>query len=120
MLNCNTYDVGLPTHAPIHTLTHTPIASPTKTHPASGFTAGGEVLNCSTYDAGLPTHARHSHHTYRLHHNINSPRSGFTAGGEVLNCNTYDVGLHAAVELGADKLFCMHLDDVVQVGDPRV
>jgi amino-acid N-acetyltransferase len=30
----------------------------------------------------------------------------------VLNCNTYDVGLHAAVELGADKLFCLHLSDV--------
>jgi hypothetical protein len=37
---------------------------------------------------------------------------GFTAAGEVLNCNTYDVGLHAAVELGADKLICLHLDDV--------
>jgi hypothetical protein len=33
----------------------------------------------------------------------------------VLNCNTYDVGLHAAVELGADKLFCLHLDDVMKV-----
>lgn len=37
---------------------------------------------------------------------------GFTAAGEVLNCNTFDVGLHAAVELGADKLICLHLDDV--------
>lgn len=37
---------------------------------------------------------------------------GFTAAGEVLNCNTYDVGLHAAMELGADKLICLHLDDV--------
>jgi amino-acid N-acetyltransferase len=37
---------------------------------------------------------------------------GFTAAGEVLNCNTYDVGLHAAVELNADKLICLHLDDV--------
>jgi amino-acid N-acetyltransferase len=34
----------------------------------------------------------------------------------VLNCNTYDVGLHAAVELGAEKLFCLHLDDVMKVG----
>lgn len=41
--------------------------------------------------------------------------AGFTAGGEVLNCNTYDVGLHAAVELGAEKLFCLHLDDVGKV-----
>jgi amino-acid N-acetyltransferase len=45
------------------------------------------------------------------------PPAGFTAAGEVLNCNTYDVGLHAAVELGADKLFCLHLDDVVQARD---
>lgn len=37
---------------------------------------------------------------------------GFTAAGEVLNCNTYDVGLHAAMELNADKLICLHLDDV--------
>ncbi|KAF8060080.1 NAGS2 [Scenedesmus sp. PABB004] len=37
---------------------------------------------------------------------------GFTAGGEVLNCNTYDVGLHASIELGADKLICLHLSDV--------
>jgi acetylglutamate kinase len=37
---------------------------------------------------------------------------GFTAAGEVLNCNTFDVGLHAAVELGADKLICLHLGDV--------
>jgi amino-acid N-acetyltransferase len=37
---------------------------------------------------------------------------GFTAAGEVLNCNTFDVGLHAAVELGADKLICLHQDDV--------
>ncbi|KAI8462509.1 MAG: N-acetylglutamate synthase [Monoraphidium minutum] len=44
---------------------------------------------------------------------------GFTAGGEVLNCNTYDVGLHAAVELGAEKVFCLHLDDVAQLGLPQ-
>lgn len=43
---------------------------------------------------------------------------GFAAGGEVLNCNTYDVGLHAAVELRADKLFCIHLDDVQQLALP--
>lgn len=36
---------------------------------------------------------------------------GFTAAGEVLNCNTYDVGLHAAVELGADKLLYMHTEE---------
>ncbi|KAG2485158.1 hypothetical protein HYH03_016048 [Edaphochlamys debaryana] len=43
---------------------------------------------------------------------------GFTASGEVLNCNTYDVGLHAAVELGADKLFFMHLDEVAALSLP--
>lgn len=43
---------------------------------------------------------------------------GFAAGGEVLNCNTYDVGLHAAVELEADKLCVLHLDDVKGLGLP--
>jgi len=44
---------------------------------------------------------------------------GFTSVGEVLNCNTYDVGLHAAVELGADKLICLHLSDVADLGLPQ-
>lgn len=44
---------------------------------------------------------------------------GYTAAGEVLNCNTYDVGLHAAVELGADKVFVTHLDDVKQLALPQ-
>lgn len=44
---------------------------------------------------------------------------GFTAAGEVLNCNTYDVGLHAAVELGADKLFFLHLDEVTDLQLPH-
>ncbi|KAJ9518434.1 hypothetical protein QJQ45_018455 [Haematococcus lacustris] len=44
---------------------------------------------------------------------------GFTAAGEVLNCNTFDVGLHAAAEqLGADKLFCYHLDEVAALQLP--
>ncbi|GAX75946.1 hypothetical protein CEUSTIGMA_g3389.t1 [Chlamydomonas eustigma] len=43
---------------------------------------------------------------------------GFTAGGEVLNCSTHDVGLAAAVGLNADKLFTLHLDDVVRLGLP--
>ncbi len=30
----------------------------------------------------------------------------------MLNCNTYDVGLHAAMELGADKLLFMHSEDL--------
>ena len=36
----------------------------------------------------------------------------------MLNCNTYDVGLHAAVELRADKLICLHLDDVAALALP--
>ncbi|EFJ51352.1 hypothetical protein VOLCADRAFT_57336 [Volvox carteri f. nagariensis] len=44
---------------------------------------------------------------------------GFTAAGEVLNCNTYDVGLHAAAELGADKLFFLHLDEVAALNLPQ-
>jgi amino-acid N-acetyltransferase len=44
---------------------------------------------------------------------------GFTAAGEVLNCNTYDVGLHAAVELQAEKLLVVHLDDVKELGLPQ-
>ena len=40
-----------------------------------------------------------------------NPFSGFTASGEVLNCNTHDVGLHAAVQLNADKLIFMHMDE---------
>ena len=36
----------------------------------------------------------------------------------MLNCNTYDVGLHAAVELGADKLFCLHLSGVDELKLP--
>lgn len=32
----------------------------------------------------------------------------FNVAGEVLNCNTYDVAVHAATELGADKIvFCV-------------
>eukprot|EP00775_Hariotina_reticulata_P009748 gene9748-9906_t len=44
---------------------------------------------------------------------------GFTAAGEVLNCNTYDVGLHASIELGADKLICLHLNDVTDMDLPQ-
>ncbi|GMH38195.1 hypothetical protein BSKO_06079 [Bryopsis sp. KO-2023] len=41
---------------------------------------------------------------------------GYGATGNVLNCNVYDVGLHAAVEMRADKVFCLHLDDVTDLG----
>lgn len=37
----------------------------------------------------------------------------------MLNCNTYDVGLHAAVELGADKLIALHLDEVAGLDLPQ-
>uniref|UniRef100_A0A7S3RA34 amino-acid N-acetyltransferase n=1 Tax=Dunaliella tertiolecta TaxID=3047 RepID=A0A7S3RA34_DUNTE len=43
---------------------------------------------------------------------------GFTAGGDVLNCNTFEVGLHAALELGADKLFNIHMDEVSRLQLP--
>ncbi|KAK9824282.1 hypothetical protein WJX72_009159 [[Myrmecia] bisecta] len=43
----------------------------------------------------------------------------FTAAGEVLNCNTYDVATHAAIELGADKLFCLNLDEVSELRLPQ-
>jgi len=33
---------------------------------------------------------------------------GFSAVGEVLNCNIHDVASHAAIELKADKLICLH------------
>jgi hypothetical protein len=38
---------------------------------------------------------------------------------QVLNCNTYDVGLHAAVDLGAEKLLVVHLDDVQALQLPQ-
>lgn len=38
---------------------------------------------------------------------------------QVLNCNTYDVATHAAIELKADKLFCVTGDDVAELGLPQ-
>ena len=35
----------------------------------------------------------------------------FSTAGEVLNCNSFDVGTHAAIELQADKLCCLTLDE---------
>lgn len=32
---------------------------------------------------------------------------GYSAAGEVLNCDIYTVATRAAIDLGADKLFCM-------------
>lgn len=36
----------------------------------------------------------------------------YSVAGEVLNCNAYDVGTRAAIELQADKLLCLTLDEV--------
>lgn len=44
---------------------------------------------------------------------------GYSASGELLNCNTYDVAVRAAVECGADKVICMHLDEVAGLGLPE-
>lgn len=44
---------------------------------------------------------------------------GYSASGELLNCNTYDVAVRAAAECGADKVICMHLDDVAALGLPE-
>jgi len=57
-----------------------------------------------------------------------SPSLGYSASGQILNCNALDVGLHTAVQvilqslhlsagilffqLKADKLICLHLDDI--------
>ena len=37
---------------------------------------------------------------------------GYSTAGELLNCNTFDVATHAAIELKADKLICMHMEEV--------
>lgn len=43
---------------------------------------------------------------------------GYSTAGELLNCNTFDVATHAAVELDADKLICLHLDEVSRLELP--
>lgn len=44
---------------------------------------------------------------------------GYSANGELLNCNTFDVAVRAAVECGADKVICLHLDEVARLGLPE-
>ena len=44
---------------------------------------------------------------------------GYSASGEVLNCNTFDVATHAAMELKADKIMCITLDDVQSLNMPQ-
>ena len=44
---------------------------------------------------------------------------GYSASGEVLNCNTFDVATHAAIELKADKIMCVTMDDVKSLNMPK-
>ena len=44
---------------------------------------------------------------------------GYSASGEVLNCNTFDVATHAAIELKADKIMCITLDEVQSLNMPQ-
>ena len=44
---------------------------------------------------------------------------GYSASGEVLNCNTFDVATHAAIELKADKIMCITLDEVQSLHMPQ-
>lgn len=44
---------------------------------------------------------------------------GYSASGELLNCNTYDVAVRAAAECSADKVICMHLDEVAALRLPE-
>ena len=37
----------------------------------------------------------------------------------MLNCNSYDVAVHAAMELGADKLCCVTGDDIAALDLPQ-
>ena len=39
---------------------------------------------------------------------------GVSSNGDMLNCNSYDVATHAAVELQAEKLICIHDNDEVR------
>jgi len=34
-------------------------------------------------------------------------RAGYSAAGEALNCDIWSIAVRAAVDLGADKLFCL-------------
>lgn len=44
---------------------------------------------------------------------------GYSAGGELLNCNTFDVAVRAAIEVNADKMICMHMEEVAVLGLPE-
>ena len=43
----------------------------------------------------------------------------YSAAGEPLNCNIYDVASHAAIELAADKLCFLTMDEVSSLSLPN-
>lgn len=59
------------------------------------------------------------HQQLDLGHVVLLSNLGYSASGEVLNCNTFDVATHAAVELKADKIMCMTMDDVQELALPQ-
>ena len=59
------------------------------------------------------------HQQLDLGHVVLLSNLGYSASGEVLNCNTFDVATHAAIELKADKIMCMTLDDVKSLNMPQ-
>ena len=59
------------------------------------------------------------HQQLDLGHVVLLSNLGYSASGEVLNCNTFDVATHAAIELKADKIMCMTLDDVQSLNMPQ-
>ena len=59
------------------------------------------------------------HQQLDLGHVVLLSNLGYSASGEVLNCNTFDVATHAAIELKADKIMCITLDDVQSLNMPQ-
>ena len=59
------------------------------------------------------------HQQLDLGHVVLLSNLGYSASGEVLNCNTFDVATHAAVELKADKIMCITMDDVQELDLPQ-
>ena len=59
------------------------------------------------------------HQQLDLEHVVLLSNLGYSASGEVLNCNAFDVATHAAVELKADKIMCITMDDVKELDLPQ-
>ena len=59
------------------------------------------------------------HQQLDLGHLVLLSNLGYSASGEVLNCNTFDVATHAAIELKADKIMCVTMDDVKSLNMPK-